>query len=162
MTVFIAAIIILLVIALSITLTYRIAVEPMKNQIANLQTTVNSIKTVQGVKGDTPILGKDYTVQDGKTPPCYYEKEQCRGTDGKDSVSTKTNTTTIEKTIVEVESQTPGIEWQVNRFTGNFETKLRTDTLWQILIPCTMFVNGCTAVNPPTPPIIPLPGLEEL
>jgi len=156
LTVIIATVAVLLAIALSVTLTYRIAVEPVNRQIAQLNEAIVQVQLKQGeqgVKGDTPVLGKDYKVVDGKTPPCYYEENQCRG---QNAVSEKTTETIIREVI----KSDPLVAFQTNPYTGDFEVRLSTDTLFQTLIPCEKFVNGC--FNRPPVVIEPLPGIGEL
>lgn len=159
-----AAYIILAIVVLSLLLvsflTYRVAtLESNNNAIATkLSSIEEKLVSFQPPRdGHTPVAGVDFPLpEDGKTPACYYEESQCRGKDGEDSESK----TTIEKTIVKVERESPGMEWQLNALTGNFEIKLGTEDFWQILIPCEKFVNGC----PNHSPVIksPLPGLGDL
>lgn len=150
-----AAVFVLVCIALSIGLTYKVAVEPMREQIASLQGAVSQVKLIAGPKGDTPKLGVDYFVNDGESPECLKEVNQCRGQDGengKDSVSTK------EIIIKEVQETEPYKDIAFNSETGNLESKLSTDTLWEVLIPCDR-INTCPEV---TKLVEPLPKLGEL
>lgn len=95
--------------------------------------------------GNTPVKGVDYF--DGKTPACYYEDSQCRGADGKDSVSTHTETTVIQEVPINgkngndgVDGKTPILRCNVQK--NRWEVSYIGDNVWQILngtpVPCTI------------------------
>lgn len=154
-----AAVFVLVCVALSVGLTYKIAVEPerrqMLDQIALLQTEVSQVKLIAGPKGATPKLGVDYFVKDGESPECLKEVHQCRGKDGKDG---KDSVSTKEIIIKEVYEAQPYKDITFNLETGNLEAKLSTDTLWEVLVPCER-IKTCPEV---LKLVEPLPKLGEL
>lgn len=136
-----AAIIVILAVALSTVITYRVAVEPINQQIAQMQTSLSNIERKEPYTVAATPVPEVTTPQDGKTPPCYYEASQCRGENGKDAVSTHTEIKSIETIIKEQQANNSALEVQFKN--GNLEIKATGDTLWQTLIPCSEFKSGC-------------------
>jgi len=76
-----------------------------------------SYSRTETVVKEVPLMGN--TGDEGKTPPCYYEDTQCRGT----NAATQ--------------------ELRINPYTGDLESKLTDADFWTTLVPCAQLQVGC-------------------
>lgn len=137
-SVLLGALFALIVVGLMTFVTYKVAVEPAKQQIATLS---EEVKTLQYITEKNTTLIKQYSEiieKVGERGPKGDKGDKGdRGEPGRDGV-----TTTIIKEI-------PSLI-QINPITGDLETKLETDSIWQVIAPCNILLVSC----PPLPILV--------